>query len=109
MIGLAIGIINYENDIEQHLNPIDMEEYPLAINHPRNTSKFSIICRLIICITTATSVVVMFLKQYYRRMWITNYFKGKQIGHPSQIGLMHQEDEDDHLSSDGGNENDDKN
>lgn len=63
MIGLFIGIINYEKDINEHTNPVDITTYPNALDHPRNTSNFSLICRLTICITTVLAIAVLFMKQ----------------------------------------------
>lgn len=62
MIGLFIGIINYEKDVDEHKNPIDMKAYRNAMDHPRNASKFTQICRMTICITTVISIIILVLR-----------------------------------------------
>jgi hypothetical protein len=62
MIGLIIGIINYEKDVKEHLKPVDLKTYPNAMDHPRNASKFSQVCRLTICITTTVSIIILVLR-----------------------------------------------
>lgn len=36
MVGLVIGIFNYEIDITNNTKAIDITEYRFAIKHPRN-------------------------------------------------------------------------
>ena len=99
MIGLFIGIINYERDIREHKNPVNLKDYPNAMDHPRNSSPFVQVCRCIIVITTMISIVILFLKQNYRKVWLNSYFSDKKKSDPSQVELMHQEEEEDYIEN----------
>lgn len=62
MLGLLIGVINYEKDIREHTEPISTDDYLSALEHPRNRSGFSLVCRWTICVTSIISIIVLFFK-----------------------------------------------
>lgn len=63
MVGLLFAIIYYEHAVKSHKGALDPKDFPDPLSLPRNTGSVSAICKLVIMITTAMSVIFLYLRQ----------------------------------------------
>ena len=75
MIGTALAVVIYEIDVHNwndHL--IDTSSYPNPMDHPRNSYPWINPVRMVIVATSLISIYFLILRQYYKRIWINNFF-----------------------------------
>lgn len=58
--GLIVAIINFEHDTHLYKKVIDIEKFPNAMVHPRNTNYCNIVLKMLIFTTTFISLIFTF-------------------------------------------------
>lgn len=68
-LGLVISIVDYELQISAYPSVLDDLEYPDALQHPRVRNQCTVLCRLVVALTTAVALVYLLLRQKYKLEW----------------------------------------
>lgn len=91
MIGLLLAIINFEYDIYcMRHNAVLIENNPQARFHPRNTTMFAKVCRIVTALSTVLSIICLFMRHKYKLKWVNKYFSA-EFRDPNHINFMYDE------------------
>lgn len=90
MVGLVLAILNFEHDVKNNSEPIDKEAYPDPMSHPRNTDYKSCIFRMIIALTSAVSLVCLYMRHLYQLKWMNKFLSSDDLD-PNHIKFMYDE------------------
>jgi hypothetical protein len=75
LLGLFIAMIDFEIDVLYVKEPLDPIKYPNAMDDPRNILKSQYILRILNMFTTIVSLIFLFFRHYYKRIWMNTFFK----------------------------------
>jgi len=91
--GIMFALFNYEYDIRNHPESLDVNKYPSASFNPRVDNLVCQLCRLVILVTTCLALLCYNIKENYRREWNKRWNSGHSHN-PFAIPFIHKEHED---------------